>query len=623
MKTSLKIAGGLSAVLLGSSLSLACNDGDPTDEGAGGADGSTGGADGNGNGGSDGSTGGNDNGGGQGGDGAGGSEPGVPQLTRAASFVVQNALNVNASAIGSDGKIYLAGATDTSAVTQAQTSGALALAVWRFNADGTPDATFGDAGKLTSTIVDPGTAYDILEWAPKKFAIVISGGAATGVALVQLDASAATETIGSTATPVEFGWESLTELTAALAVKNAEITTVCSAAGVGTATTECDEASTTLAGGVCNPATDGFAQELCDDAVDECYVAIDACRDAYPLATAPAFSNRPSGYSSWGGAVDKSGAEPKIVVFAAGPPAKVTTGEQRWDSDRWVARVHADDFMADATFNGGAALSHDCSGLELADSGRRGLVAADGTIVSAGYTNVSAFSAADPRTATSKGNHIMLIRVKPDGTLDADFGFSDDESVDFTPGQTHMNPLRDAGPTVGAGFVEAYGVTALSDGSYVTTGYGNSFWSVLPVAVDIVATRVKADGTGLVPVFGGKPVGGNVQFAGALGVQSEADGIYATGQDRGRDVVALSDNRTVHAGLYDERAALVVVTADGKLDGVLEYAFASNFFSVNLNAAGDQLVATSAAVAKVVGATPEASAYAKTLVAVVDFSVAE
>lgn len=620
-KTSLKIAGGLSAVLLGSSLTLACNDGDLVDDGVGGADGSTGGADGAG--GNDGSTGGNDNVGGQGGDGTGGSQPGAPQLTRAASFVVQNALNVNASAIGSDGKIYLAGATDTSAVTVAQTSGALALTVWRFNADGTPDTTFGDAGKLTSTILDPGTAYDILEWAPKKFAIVISGGAATGVALVQLDASVASETIGSTATPVKFGWETLTELNAALAVENAEVTAVCSAAGAGTAKTECDEASTTLAGGICNPATDGFAQDLCDDAVDECYEAIDTCRDAYPLVAAPAFSNRPGGYSSWGGAVDKSGTEPKIVVFAAGPPAKVTTGEQRWDSDRWVARVMADDFAADVMFNGGAALSHDCSGLELADNDHRGIVEANGTIVSAGYTNVIAFSAVDPRTRTSKGNHIMLIRVKPNGTLDADFGFSDDESVDFTPGQTHMNPFRNAGPTVGAGFAEAYGVAALSDGSYVTTGYGNSFWNVTPVSVDIVATRVKADGTGLLPAFGGKRVGDDVQFAGAFAVQSEADGIYATGQDRGRDIVALSDNRTVHAGLYDERAALVVVTADGKLDGVLEYAFPSNFFSVNLNAAGDQLVATSAAVAKVVGATPEASAYAKTLVAIVDFAVAE
>ncbi|HSC88568.1 MAG TPA: delta-60 repeat domain-containing protein, partial [Polyangiaceae bacterium] len=293
--------------------------------------------------------------------------------------------------------------------------------------------------------------------------------------------------------------------------------------------------------------------------------------------------------------------EAKLVVFAAGPPAD---GSDRWDADRWVTRLAADDLAFDTTFNGGEPFALDVSGLELSDGGRRGAVHADGTIVSSGYTNIP-----------GKGNHIVLIRLLPSGAVDTSFGFSDDQDVDFTPGQTHYNPFR-----AGGGFAEAYGVTILSDGSYVTTGYGTSNMFVPSVSVDIVTTRVRPNGQALLPSFGGKP-GPVVTFAGAYAVQSEADtaALYVTAEDRGRAVQALADDRTIHAGFYDGQAALVVLTPNGKPDtevlgtGRLIYRWTTNFFSVNTDAEASRVVATSAAVAKVVN-----TSYARTLIATVD-----
>jgi hypothetical protein len=49
----------------------------------------------------------------------------------------------------------------------------------------------------------------------------------------------------------------------------------------------------------------------------------------------------------------------------------------------------------------------------LPDGGRRATVESDGTITSAGYTNLG----------EGLGNDVVLLRQKPDGTPDTSFGF--------------------------------------------------------------------------------------------------------------------------------------------------------------------------------------------------------
>lgn len=594
-KFGVKLVGSALAVWLGSSLLTACGEDSPTDDngGNGGEDTSSGGSDSGGSGsGGSGATGGS-------GGGAGGEDPIGPDVPESAliqpktAVVVTNMLNAFASVYASDGKLYVAGVTDTGALGAAQSNGNLYLAVWRFNADGSADATFGTAGVATSTVVNPGTAYDIVEWQDGSFAILISGGD-HAVAIVPFSGG----TFGAVSTQI-FGWDNPAALTAALSTKNAAIDAVC-----GPAKTACDAASTTLSSGVCFVGGVNYDADDCAEQTAACADATEDCQDEYAFAVAPNFNQRPANYSSWGMALDDSGSEPKLVVFAAGPAADAETSD-RWDADRWITRVNADDLSFDTSFNEGQPFGLDISGLNLPDNARRGTVDVDGTIVSAGYTNIPG----------GKGNHITLIRLLPSGKVDEDFGFSDDDDVDFTPGQTHYNPFRGAG-----GFAEAYGAAILSDGSYVTTGYGTSNMFVPSVHVDLVVSRLNATGTALVPTFGGKP-GSVVSFPGAYAVQSEADtaAVYVSAEERGRDVVALSDDRTIHAGLYDGQASLVVLTPDGQPDtdvlgtGRLIYRWTTNFFSANTDAERARVVATSDEVAKVVG-----TSYARTLIVTVD-----
>jgi uncharacterized delta-60 repeat protein len=598
-KQTTKIVSGMCAALLGSALVMACGEDPPPDD-AGGArgdgsdsdsldsDGAAGGQNGSGGSGSGGGQ--NIGGGGGGGEPVDPVDPTLASIVPKSAKIVDNMLNAYGTVFASDGKIYVAGVTDVGLVGEAQAATNLRLAVWRFNPDGNLDATFGTDGKLTSGIANPGTAYDIIEWQAGKFAILISGGAAF-VAVVPFEAGA----FGPAKT-IAFGWDDPSQFATALATKVSAIDIPCASAKI-----ECDQASVTLVGGVCNPATDGYPAD-CNAAQTECAAATTTCQAEYPLAVGPNFNQRPGNYASWGMALDNSGSDAKLVVFAAGPPAQ---GSNRWDADRWITRLRAHDLGFDDSFHGGAPYGHDVSGLGLSDGARRGAVGADGTIVSSGYTSIP-----------GKGNHIALLRLLPTGAIDEDFGFSDDEAVPFTPGQTHYNPFRGV-----AGFAEAYGVAFLNDGSLVTTGYGTTNMFVPSVNVDLVVTRIKADGTGPTPSFGGREVGSAIQYPGALAVQSEADNsvVLGSAEDRGRDVAALPDNRTIHAGLYDGQSSLVFVTDHGNPDlgvfgsGRVVYKWATSFFSVNLDAAGTRIVASSQAVAKVVG-----TSYAKTLLATLD-----
>ncbi len=168
---------------------------------------------------------------------------------------------------------------------------------------------------------------------------------------------------------------------------------------------------------------------------------------------------------SWGIGLDKSTATEKIVVFGYGPARRLTQeeidngGTQRTDNDRYVVRVNALDGNIDAGFNGGKPFTFNTTGTS-SDGGRRGIVLADGSIVSAGYTNL----------AFNGGNTVVLLGLKPDGTPDPKFtyGLPADAAVAI-PGVYFGNPFK-----VNGGITECYGVTRQSSGRFITTGYGRA-----------------------------------------------------------------------------------------------------------------------------------------------------
>ena len=118
-------------------------------------------------------------------------------------------------------------------------------------------------------------------------------------------------------------------------------------------------------------------------------------------------------------------------------------------------------------------------------------------------------------------------------------------------------------PLVGdGGFAEGYAAVKLSDGSYVTTGYGgataegvaSTLGFKTTEAPDIVSFKVK--GTALDTTYG---TNGNAV------VQSEGLGLDDA-EDRGRSVVGLPGDRTLHVGRFGGVPAAVVLDASGKLD---------------------------------------------------------
>jgi uncharacterized delta-60 repeat protein len=287
----------------------------------------------------------------------------------------------------------------------------------------------------------------------------------------------------------------------------------------------------------------------------------------------------PPSYTSWCIGLDKSNpASPKIVVFAHGaPPKAANVAEQRTDNDRWITRVMADTLAFDTTFNGGAPYSTDADGKNLGDNARRGIVLADGSMVSAGYTNFG----------QGLGNHVVLIRLLPNGTPDPAFGFGTSPAI---PGQTKFNPFVSTG-----GFAEAYAVVQQSFGRLVTTGYGISNFETTSKANDLVSFGVKPDG---LDTSYGK--------LGSFAWQSESDksaGLGATAfMDRGRDLAVLPDDRLVHVGVYDDYASVFVLDKDGKPDpssgvgGLIKYSYPAAFYKVAVSSDGKRIAATAQSV---------------------------
>jgi hypothetical protein len=248
------------------------------------------------------------------------------------------------------------------------------------------------------------------------------------------------------------------------------------------------------------------------------------------------------GDTAWDLQLDASGSSERLVVFGMGPAAyDAGAGDaQRYDNDRFVVRLSADGAL-DAAFNGGAPYTFDSG---FPDNARRGIVESDGAIVSAGYANFG----------DGLDNHVVLIRLLPSGTPDTAFGFGWDTA---RPGVARFNPYVADG-----GAAEAYSVARLSDGSYVTTGYGEATAASTPstlgyetsLAQDAVIFSVT--GAGYVAGFGQD---------GELALQSEGLGL-ASNEERSRAIIALGDDRTVHVGRFGGQPTVFVVRPDGVLD---------------------------------------------------------
>jgi uncharacterized delta-60 repeat protein len=265
------------------------------------------------------------------------------------------------------------------------------------------------------------------------------------------------------------------------------------------------------------------------------------------IAGVPATPGAPSD-TAWGLELDNSTATEKVVLFAFGSaPMGSTFGTpavQRVDNDRYVLRVLTSDGSNDPDFNAGKPFTYN-SGGTFGDNGRRGLVFSDGSILAGGYTNFG----------EGLGNHIMAIKLTPAGARDMTFGHG---IVDR--GVARTNPFLNDG-----GAAECYALTVQSNGRIVSTGYGRATKAgvassypgyVTTDAVDMISVALTANGDAVDTTFG---------IEGTRAIQSEEAALGNT-EDRGRDVLALADDRLVYAGRYGTDPALFVVEKDGSYD---------------------------------------------------------
>ena len=202
--------------------------------------------------------------------------------------------------------------------------------------------------------------------------------------------------------------------------------------------------------------------------------------------------------------------------------AKAAGGAGRTDLD-WALMMFTADGQLDPSFATGGILTIDVAGGN--ESPRQAVVQPDGKIVMSGYTR---------NTATPPVVVPSLVRVLPNGTLDSSFG---------TAGIAQAQLL----PAV----AEAYEVGMQGD-AFIITGYGRA---TAEEKVDLLAARFTADGTW------DKAFGNN----GLVRIDIAAE------DDRGRDLVVLSDGRVLIAGsgkpdATNINAMLVLLGRDGVLD---------------------------------------------------------
>lgn len=289
---------------------------------------------------------------------------------------------------------------------------------------------------------------------------------------------------------------------------------------------------------------------------------------------------------AWDVQVDRSIAGDRVVVFGQGSAGDGV----RTDRDRYVARldITATGADADPTFNGGAAFSYNATGV-LNDNQRRGTVEADGKIVASGYTDLGGVL----------DNHVFLIRLAADGTLDATFGgFSDEPTIAATPGIAVFNPFK-----VDAGYAENYAAGfQQSTSSYIVVGYGaatatgsvtgSTLGYETSLAQDVVVFRVSSGTSAGIDTSWGN--------TGTQALQSEGLG-FRTNEDRGRHLVMLPDDRSVVAGRFGGNPAAFVLTVDGQPDsrvfgdGVIELpndTISSQFFGLAASPDGNRVAMT-------------------------------
>ena len=182
-------------------------------------------------------------------------------------------------------------------------------------------------------------------------------------------------------------------------------------------------------------------------------------------------------------------------------------------------------------------------------------VGTDGSIMSAGYTNLG----------DTLRNHVILIRLNPDGTLDQNFGgfvtpqsSADAVGLAVTPGVAVFNTF-----VVDGGFAEVLrrGASSRTEArsrpataARPARARPRPSASRPPKAPDIVSFKVK-----------GNALDTNYGQGGQAAVQSEGAGLPSA-EDRGRLLVGLPNDRTLHVGYFGGVPAAVVLDANGKLD---------------------------------------------------------
>jgi len=240
----------------------------------------------------------------------------------------------------------------------------------------------------------------------------------------------------------------------------------------------------------------------------------------------------------------------RVYVIGHGPGPE---GSGRTKLDRYVVALKTSDGSPDPAFNGGKPVSYNSMG-DLADNNRRGKVEADGSVLSAGWTDFG----------EGYGNFAVITRILPDGRFDPGFGgfvhpaeAGEKLGLAPQPGVAVMNPFLADG-----GGAESYAAMAAGDGIWISSGpgeatgegKGSSLGYKGSQANDFVAMAFDKDG--LHGAWGND---------GVQAVQSEGTDAAEPREDIA-DAVMLPDGRSVNVGLYAGIPAAMILTADGQLD---------------------------------------------------------
>jgi uncharacterized delta-60 repeat protein len=331
------------------------------------------------------------------------------------------------------GKIWASGHLGINANPSVPADPDKKLVVARFNADGTPDATFGGDGFMDFNLALRVQAGDV----------ITNDGNEESIGLVEL-------TNGDIVVSANVRDVNGKGMDAVLARFTSEGAPVTSFGDDGVARVT-------------------FGWETADD------------------ASWPTLNAAPSD-SSWGVELDKHGNQERLVVFGFGAAAKGqmtgTPAAQRTDNDRYIARRPPRAGAPDPEFNGGTAFTYNTGGT-FGDNGRRGIVEADGSILAGGYTNFG----------VNLGNHIIAIHLNPDGTRDMGFGFGIvDNGVartnplvdDGGAAECYGIARQSTGRIITTGYGAATAANTPSSFGYATT-----------TAPDLVSFAITADGKGI------------------------------------------------------------------------------------------------------------------------------